>query len=112
MNDKLIEPVNQVIELLVAAKYADLEKLTHGVRLTANEIAKAVTDYGRKLILPPHDGLRLMNVIEVKNTDPKRWSIVMPLWSKEEGRSDLTLEMTAIECASSFSIELDDIHVL
>jgi hypothetical protein len=112
MNDKLREPASEVISLLVAGRYADLETQTHGVRLTANEMAKAVADYGRKLVLPPQDGFGLMNVVEIKNAQPKRWSIAMPLWTKEEGRSDLTVEMTIVERENVFSIELDDIHVL
>ena len=112
MNNRLVKPVNQVVELLVTGKYSDLENLPHGVRLTAREIANAVSDYGRKLIQPPQNGLKMMDVIEVKDANPKRWSIVMPLWSEEEGRSDLTLEMTAIDCGASVVIELDNIHVL
>jgi hypothetical protein len=112
MNEKLREPVSQIINLLVAGKYAELETQTHGVRLTANEIARAVADYGKKLVLPPHDGYELMNVVEIKNAKPKRWSIAMPLWSKEEGRSDLTVEITVIEREGGELVELDDIHVL
>jgi hypothetical protein len=36
----------------------------------------------------------------------------MPLWTKEEGRSDLTLELTVTMGANDTQIELDDIHVL
>ena len=36
----------------------------------------------------------------------------MPLWTKEEGRSDLSIEVTVIKETSGFKIELDDIHVL
>jgi hypothetical protein len=53
-----------------------------------------------------------MNAVEVKNAQPKKWSIAMPLWTHEEGRSDLTMEMTIIEKANGFAIELDDLHVL
>jgi hypothetical protein len=112
MNEKLKEQVSQIVSLLVAGKYADLEQQTLGVRLTANEIAIAIVDYGRTLVLPPQDGFTLMNIVEVKNAQPKRWSIAMPLWTKEEGRSDLTVDMTIIERENGFSIELDDIHVL
>jgi len=112
MNDKLREPVNQIISLLVAAKYAELEEQTHGVRLSANAMAKAIAEYGRTLVLPPEDGFSLMNVVEVTNAHPKRWSVAMPLWTKEEGRSDLTVEMTIVERESIFSVELDDIRVL
>jgi len=112
MNDQIQHAVGQTIELLVTGKYADLERLTHGTRLTANEMAKAVADYGKQLTLPPQDGFKLMNMVEVKNAQPKRWSVTMPLWTKEEGRSDLTLELTAIKRDNKVSIELDDIHVL
>jgi hypothetical protein len=53
-----------------------------------------------------------MNVVEIKNAKPNRWSIAMPLWSKEEGRSDLTVEITVIEREGGELVELDDIHVL
>ena len=53
-----------------------------------------------------------MDVIEVKNAQPRRWSIAMPLWTQEEGRSDLTLEITVIEQQNDFLVELDDIHIL
>jgi hypothetical protein len=112
MNEKLIEPVNRIVSLLVTGRYADLEQQTHGIRLNAKEMAKAIADYGRTLMLPPHDGFRLMNAVEINESHPKRWSVAMPLWTKEEGRSDLTVEMTIIDNENVFSIELDDIHVL
>ncbi len=112
MNEQLKEPVRQVLALLVAGKYSELETLTHGVRFNAKEIATAVADYRRKLVLPPENGFGLMNVVEVKNAQPKRWSIAMPLWTQEEGRSDLTVEMTVIEQQNGVAVELDDIHVL
>lgn len=112
MNEQLKEPVFQVVTLLVAGRYAELEALTHNVRLTAKEMATAVADYGRKLILPPDSGFKLMDVVEVKSTQPKKWSITMPLWTQEEGRSDLTAEITVIERQNGFAIELDDVHVL
>jgi hypothetical protein len=96
MNEQLKEPVRQVVMLLVAGKYAELEILTHGVRLKAKDIAAAVSDYGRKLIQPPDEAFGLMNVVEVQNARPKQCSIAMPLWTREEGRSDLTVEITAI----------------
>ena len=67
MNEQLKEPVRQVIALLVARKYAELETVTHGIQLKADDMATAVADYGKKLIQPPEDGFGLMNVVEVKN---------------------------------------------
>jgi hypothetical protein len=112
MNEKLNDLVSDVLNLLVVGRYTDVEILTHGVRLDADEIARAIADYGKQLIFPPEEGFRFMDVVEVINAQPKRWSIAMPLWTLEEGRSDLTLEMTATEQENGFSISVDDLHVL
>lgn len=112
MNERLKQPIRQVIEHLVAGKYAELETLTKGQRLTAQEMAKTVSDYGRTLVLPPDDAFRLMDVVEVQNAQPPQWSITMPLWTHEEGRSDLSIGVTLIADVEDFRIELDDIHVL
>jgi len=36
----------------------------------------------------------------------------MSLWTAEEGRSDLSLELTITESGNGYLIEVDDIHVL
>jgi hypothetical protein len=111
MNEQLRQPVYQVIKLLVAGKYAEVEALTNGVRLSSQEMAKAISDYGRELVLPPNDAFGLIDVVQVQNVQPPRWSITMPLWTREEGRSDLSLELTLIG-GQPVAVELDDIHVL
>jgi hypothetical protein len=89
-----------------------LEKLTGGMRLDEEEIRKAVTDYGRILITPPNSAFELMDVIKVKSAETPRWSITMPLWTQEEGRSDLSMELTVTEQKDGYKIKLDDLHVL
>ena len=75
-------------------------------------MAKAINDYGRKLVLPPEDVFELMDVVEVRNAQPQQWSVAMPLWTREEGRSDLSIGVTVIADEDGYSVELDDIHVL
>lgn len=112
MNERLKQPVRQVIEHLVAGKYAELETLTGRKRLSAQDMAKAISDYGRKLVSPPDDGFGLMDVVEVRDAQPRQWSVTMPLWTYEEGRSDLSIGVTLIADEKDIRIELDDIHVL
>lgn len=112
MNEQLEQPVRQVIEHLVMAKFTELETLTRGQRLSAQEMAKVISDYGRKLVLPPDDAFELMDKIKVRNIRSKQWSVTMPLWTREEGRSDLSIEITLIADAEDLRIELNDIHVL
>jgi hypothetical protein len=112
MKPDIKDPVARVIALLAARRYEDLELLTKGTRLSAAEMERAIKEYGRELVQPPDDVWRLSDAVEVRNSQPRRWSIDIPLWTREEGRSDLTLEMTVIERQGGYIVELDGIHVL
>ena len=101
--------VREVVELLARGEYAALERLTGGVRLTADEMATAVAEYGRTLIVPL-PGAAPLDV--VPHRDGGGWSVDVPLWTAEEGRSDLTLQLTVVKEVSAPRIEVDDIHVL
>lgn len=113
VNDQVLSAVKRIVELLVDGRYGDLETVTSGVRLSAQEIRAAVEDYGRTLVVPSAQAYDLLDAIEVREALPRRWSVTMPLWTREEGRSDLSLELTVVaEGPQSTRVELDDLHVL
>ena len=110
---KLKSTVRRVVSLLERGDYEALERLTNGVRLTAAEMAEGVREYGGNLILPPDDVFDNLDVIEVEGARPREWSVNVDLWTAEEGRSDLTLEMTLRESGKEiYGVEIDSIHVL
>ena len=43
---------------------------------------------------------------------PGEWWVVLPLWTREEGMSDLSLEATATESPGKVVVVINDIHVL
>ena len=43
---------------------------------------------------------------------PGVWAVVVPLWTIEEGMSDLSMEATVSESPDGVSVVIDDIHVL
>ena len=111
-NARLDRTLGLVGEFLVGGKYSKLEELSQGIRLTASQMQFAVDSYGRTLVLPP-EGFSARSVVAIDNALPRKWSVYVDLWTKEEGRSDLTLELTVIESEGElFSVEIDDIHVL
>jgi hypothetical protein len=82
-------------------------------RLTSQEVDAAVREYGRTVIAPPADAFRLLDVVAVTDSIPPRWSVVVPLWTEQEGRSDLSLEITVEETnGPDYAVEIDDLHVL
>lgn len=86
---------------LLAKQYGELEKITNGSRMSASEIEEAVSDYGCELTDYP-DSIQL-DVIEVEGSNPKEWSVVAPIFTKEEGLSDLSLDFQLQTMASRFT---------
>ena len=112
MCEEIQKQVDLLIKLLVDGQYDQIESLTKSVRLPADQMKSAINQYGRKLVEPPREAYKLMDVVEVQTAKPERWSITMPLWTEEEGRSDLTIELTLIKSNGAFTVELDDLRVL
>ncbi len=108
----LREPVRQVLQMLANGEYKELADLTRGKRLSADDMRQAIVGYGRKPIVPPDRACDEIDAIEIRESSPPSWSVRMPLWTEEEGRSDLSVELTITELAEGFKIEIDDIHVL
>jgi hypothetical protein len=71
-----------------------------------------VRDYGRKLVSPPADAYNNLDAVQVKGAAVPTWSVRAPLWTEEQGRSDLTLELTIAVRLGAPSVELDELRVL
>jgi hypothetical protein len=106
------DSTRKVIQLLVDGKYEEIEELTQGIRLTATDIRNAIEEYGCHLMHPPVEEYATLDIIEVQAAPVPTFAVCMDLWTREEGRSDLSMELTMIEEDNGVRIELDDIHVL
>lgn len=112
MNDEIQKTARRLVTMLAVRDYAGLAFWSKGVRLGASDMRLAIRDYGRTVIVPPGEDLPDIDVVRVGNAEPGRWSVDIPLWTKEEGKSDLTLEATMIESEGEvMDVEIDDIHV-
>ncbi len=112
MNDKLTKLTSELLELLVLKRYSFIEMLTSGVRLKAVEIRSIIKDYGVTLTKPPERAYDLINIIKIDSQSIEEYSIRMPLWSEEEGRSDLTLDFAVRKVEEQMLVKIYDIHVL
>ncbi len=104
--------VARIIVLLVTKEYGRIAELTGGIRMTAEEIDRAISDYGRTLVNLPENADQLLDVIRVDGTTREQYSVRMPLWTEQEGRSDLTLDLMITANGDQLVVELHDIHVL
>lgn len=110
--DVLRSTAQEIVGQLARGDYALVIERCVNSRLTANDLRTVIRDYGRKLVPPPANAYSTLDAIKVKNAVMPTWSIRAPLWTEEEGRSDLTLELTITLDANNPRVELDDLHVL
>ncbi|WP_420066861.1 DUF7668 domain-containing protein [Sinorhizobium americanum] len=104
--------MKQVVTWLVDRDFVAAEARSRGVRLSADLMRRAVEEYGRTLVLPPDEAFLDIDAIAVANSEGRIWSIRFDLWTQEEGRSDLSLECTAVIDRSTLQLEIENIHVL
>jgi len=109
---KLRGTVSALTGRLAQGDYEGLCRLAKASRLGATEVEQVIRDYGRHLVKLPVEAFQAVDVVPISNTNPQRWSVVVPLWSEEEGRSDLSLELTVEDFpGAAYSVEIDDLHV-
>jgi hypothetical protein len=104
--------VRVIVDLLVRHEYGVVEAITRGKRLDAGELALAVDEYGRTLVPPSDDWWSTVRVTPLQKPS-STYHVAAPLWTAEEGQSDLTLELQLEESIPGvFDTEVLDIHVL
>lgn len=97
LRKKFVSTIERLVKLLVEKKYAEIASLTKNRRLTETQISEAITEYGRILVSPPHSYHEHIDIVPVIDSKPQRWSVDFPLWTLEEGESDLSVEITCID---------------
>jgi hypothetical protein len=82
--------------------------------LTAEQLRQAVEEYGRELQKPPEVVFDNLDVNGIEGAIPRAWWVLVDLWTVEEGRSDLTLELRLTDNTGGelYDIEINNLHVL
>ena len=110
MRNRLIA---DLVSLLAGGKFEAVLRNAPGSRVSAEELRLAVREYGRTLVPLPIESYGLIDYIAVLGSAPLEWSAVVPLFTKEEGRSDLSLELSIFEQESGgHRVEVNNLHVL
>lgn len=103
-----------VIDMLVLLADGDYESIMErcGYSLLDNEdLRMAVADYGRKVVAPPAD-YAFMRACELRARAVPTWHVEADVWTEEDGRSDLTLEMMIEFEPSGPVIGINNLHAL
>ena len=111
MDHMLKAEIERLVADLVAGRYADIEAGWRRSRLSEQELRTVVEEYGRTLVPLPNSAWDLVDEYQ-RDNEPHTVSVDVPLWTAEEGRSDLTLTLTATKWEGKYMLEVDDLHVL
>lgn len=102
-----------IVSLLARADYLAIERITRSRRFNAGQLQAAVDEYGRTLVEPSTGWWEEVTVTPIDAGDRASFHIAAPLWTAEEGRSDLTLELRLVESdAEIYESEVLNLHVL
>jgi hypothetical protein len=111
LSSPMVQALKALVHELVAGNFATLAADRRAGRLTAEELANAVANYGRTLIDLPDAAFETADVIPLAG-QATAWAVDLDLWSVEEGQSDLTLSVTLQLTPDGVLTSIDDLHVL
>lgn len=104
--------VRSVIWQLVSKDYEGLVKRCPRSSMTTSQIRTAIQEYGRTFVMPPSSGYeKLLHTYQIENTDCPAWHIEAPLWTEEEGRSDLEVSLRIEFRDDAPQIMIQNVHV-
>lgn len=119
---KLVKTLKLIVNLAADRKYSEIiERFPSEMNLTVEEIKREIEEYPATLIYPPEKEFEeyiLENdfdnifFVEIKEDFPEEWSVRVPVWTAEEGASDLHLVLILTESNQDiYDVQLRDILV-
>lgn len=109
LDTRLRELLRSNIHALVAEDYASIRCPPGGA--TPDDIKREMLEYPATFIDPPPEAFDQMDVYAVRD-EAGLWRVEMPLWSREEGRSDLSILLDVHLVGDDLVGYVDSVHVL
>ena len=107
---ELASAIEALVVDLAAGRFDAVEKSGRAGQLTADDLSRGLMEYGRTLVPLSPDWQRFAERYEVRSTNIV--AIDVTLWTAEEGRSDLTLQVEAHHEGEDWSLAISDLRVL
>ncbi len=111
LSQAAIRSVHDLVAALSRGEYRAITSAGRVSRLQAADMRQGIEEYGRTLVPLPSNAIAEWDLYPLDGK-PDVFGVDVPLWTAEEGRSDLTLSLTVHDRQGSVLIEVDDLHVL
>ncbi|MDR1626298.1 MAG: hypothetical protein LBT33_07125 [Spirochaetia bacterium] len=104
------EKIKNLVIDLSNKNYKKIEIEKANGRINIMDLENAIKEYGKTIIPLAEEAFEIAHIYKIEKEN--RMDIYMPLWTKEEGRSDLTLSILCYLKNNQPSIEINDLEVL
>jgi hypothetical protein len=94
----MVTAVQIAVGLLVKGELETLMRIDRAHRMTAEDVQRRIKEFGATLVMPPDS---FWSTLDIVTTDavPPAYHVSVRMWTAEEGKSDLTLELGLREVA-------------
>lgn len=106
--------IRAVLDLLAALGRGDLaavQTMTGGVRFSADSLRATIKRFGKTPTEPPADIASHFSIRPVPMTQEPTWSVGVPMWTKEDGRSEIEVRVRVVEGSGGVKVMLDAVRV-
>ncbi len=100
----------ELIDALVNGDYAKISERNWYGRLNKEDVESKLSEYGNTLTLPPNSFLEKIDTYNYN--DGSGMAIDVPLWTQEEGMSDLTISLELLYKENEPALQMTDLRVL
>jgi len=111
MDEELFDLVRALVSDIVAERYAQIVADGRAGSVPEEAFRRVIGDYPCRPVRLPDEAIAMIGIVPASG-DPDVWSLDVPFWTLEEGRSDLMLQLTATKGPNGYKIEIDDVGVL
>ena len=102
--------LEDVVGLLVRGEWQALADLTDD-GVTPDQLRERVLSYPATFVMPPPEAYDDVHVYEFGSGSPQVYAVEMDLWSEEEGRSDLQIQIEITQLELETRVTLTNIRV-
>ncbi len=108
--ESFIAEIKNIVYLISLKKYKEIESKKYNGRVQVSDLERVINEYGCEIIPLPDSAIDLSESYFIESNNSL--DVYLPLWTKEEGRSDLTLSVSCYIKDNKPFVEIDDLRVL
>ena len=102
--------IEKIVQKIANYDFTEIATSAEMGETFVDDLQKVLKEYDCSITPLPDNALNLAEIYHIASEN--RLDVYLPLWTKEEGRSDLTLSMSCFVKNGIPFVEVNDLHVL